>query len=61
MNLWGFRPDVFKYIEDGFVSFLKEKLNVPKSEYYLPSVVSSLIESGTKRLMFSSPRISGTA
>lgn len=31
MNLWGFRPDVFKYIEDGFVSFLKEKLNVPKS------------------------------
>lgn len=24
MNLWGFRPDVFKYIEDGFVSFLKE-------------------------------------
>lgn len=50
MNLWGFRPDVFKYIEDGFVSFLKEKLNVPKSEYYLPSVISSLIESGTKRV-----------
>ena len=50
MNLWGFRPDVFKYIEDGFVSFLKEKLNVPKSEYYLPSVVSSLIESGTKKV-----------
>ena len=50
MNLWGFRPDVFKYLEDGFVSFLKEKLNVPKSEYYLPSVVSSLIESGTKKV-----------
>lgn len=48
MNLWGFMPDIFNYIEDGFKSFLQEKINVPKSEYYLPSVVSSLIESGEK-------------
>lgn len=50
MNLWGFRPDIFKYIEKGFVDFLNEKINVPKSEYYLPSVVSSLIESNTKKV-----------
>lgn len=48
MNLWGFRPDIFGYIEDGFKVFLNERINEPKSEYYLPSVVSSLIESGEK-------------
>lgn len=50
MNLWGFMPDIFKYIEKGFIEFLNEKINVPKSEYYLPSVVSSLIESGEKQV-----------
>ncbi len=48
MNLWGFRPDIFGYIEGGFKVFLNERINEPKSEYYLPSVVSSLIESGEK-------------
>ena len=48
MNLWGFRPDIFGYIEGGFKVFLNERINEPKSEYYLPSVVSSLIERGEK-------------
>lgn len=50
MNLWGFMPDLFKYAESGFADFLNEKLTTPKSEYYLPSVVSSLIENGEKRV-----------
>lgn len=50
MNLWGFNKDLFGYIENGFKEFLKEKINTPKSEYYLPSVVSSLIESGEKHV-----------
>lgn len=50
MNLWGFRPDLFDYIEEGFKAFLAEKLNVPKSEYYLPTVVSQLIEKGEKQV-----------
>lgn len=50
MNLWGFMPDLFKYAADGFVDFLKEKIDVLKSEYFLPSVVSKLIESGEKRV-----------
>ncbi len=50
MNMWGFTPDIFDHIGEGFVKFLEEKINVPKSEYYLPSVVSSLIESGEKRV-----------
>ena len=48
MNLWGFRPDVFRFIETGFKKFLDEKINVPKSEYYLPAVVSERIENGEK-------------
>lgn len=48
MNLWGFNKDLFTYIEKGFIDFLNEKINTPKSEYYLPSVISSLIESGEK-------------
>ena len=50
MNLWGFMPDLFGYAENGFKEFLKEKINVPKSEYFLPSVVTKLIETGEKRV-----------
>lgn len=50
MNLWGFMPDIFGYIEKGFIEFLNKSINVPKSEYYLPSVVSSLIENGEKQV-----------
>ena len=48
MNLWGFTPDIFTAIETGFKNFLDEKINVPKSEYYLPTVVTEQIESGKK-------------
>lgn len=48
MNLWGFRPDVFRFIETGFKKFLDEKIDVPKSEYYLPAVVNERIENGEK-------------
>lgn len=50
MNLWGFQPDIFSHIESGFVDFLNKNINIPKSEYYLPSVVSGLIESGEKQV-----------
>ena len=35
---------------NGFLEFLKENINNPKAEYYLPSVVSGLIGSGKKRV-----------
>ncbi len=50
MNIWGFRPDMFGFIEKGFTAFLSEKIEVPKSEYYLPDVVAELIENGTKQV-----------
>ena len=50
MNLWGFMPDLFDYVENGFKEFLKNNINNPKAEYYLPSVVSGLIVSGEKKV-----------
>lgn len=50
MNLWGFRPDIFSYIEKGFTEFLKDNINEPKKEYYLPLVVTELIETDTKKV-----------
>lgn len=50
MNLWGFMPDLFDYAENGFKEFLKNNINNPKAEYYLPSVVSGLIASGEKKV-----------
>ena len=50
MNLWGFMPDLFDYASDGFKAFLSERINEPKAEYYLPTVVSGLIASGEKRV-----------
>ena len=48
MNMWGFKPDLFDFLEKDFISFLDEKREVPKSEFFLPSVVDKLIKSGTK-------------
>ena len=50
MNLWGFMPDLFGYAENGFKEFLKEKINVHKSEYFLPSVVTKHLDTGEKRV-----------
>lgn len=48
MNMWGFTPEVFTYIENDLKEFFEEKINVPKVEYYLPTVVSNVIERGQK-------------
>ncbi len=48
MNLWGFRTDVFNYLEKDFENFLAEKINVPKSECLLPNTVAKVIASGEK-------------
>lgn len=48
MNMWGFTPEVFGYIENDLKEFFSEKINVPKVEYYLPTVVSNVIKRGQK-------------
>lgn len=48
MNMWGFTKSILKEIKDGFPAFLEEglKKNPMKCEYFLPAVVSSLLEAG---------------
>ena len=46
MNFWGFTPDYFEHSERSFVNFLSHNINVPKSEFFIPIVVSELVESG---------------
>ncbi|MBR4909855.1 MAG: nucleotidyltransferase [Clostridia bacterium] len=50
MNMWGFTPDVFSYAERDLISFLDEKINVPKAEFYLPGIVSGVIGNGEKEV-----------
>ncbi len=50
MNLWGFRADIFAYLENGFRKFLEENINEPKKEYFLPLIVTELIESNIKKV-----------
>ncbi|MEJ6793954.1 MAG: sugar phosphate nucleotidyltransferase [Flavobacteriales bacterium] len=45
MNYWGFHPSIFAHIEKGLHSFIRENNTDPKAEYYIPSVVTNLIES----------------
>lgn len=44
MNIWGFKPEVFANIEEKFSLFLKENIEKPKSEMYIPNVVFEMIE-----------------
>ena len=50
MNMWGFTTDLFEYLEDGFNKFLNEKINLPKSEYFLPFQIDELIKNGKKQV-----------
>ena len=46
MNLWGFTPDYFGYSEREFKKFLDKDLNTPKSEFFIPLAIDTLIHSG---------------
>jgi UTP-glucose-1-phosphate uridylyltransferase len=44
MNFWGFMPNVFNEIEKMFHDYATENVDSPKSEFYIPKVMSHLIE-----------------
>lgn len=48
MNFWGFNPDYFALTEREFVNFLDAKGAEMKSEFFIPSVVDTLISNGEK-------------
>jgi choline kinase len=46
MNMWGFMPSLFTYLEEGMINFLEENSGSLKAEYFLPSLVDELIKIG---------------
>ncbi|GHT22993.1 nucleotidyltransferase [Bacteroidia bacterium] len=46
MNFWGFTPTYFKELKTAVEKFIREKGNDLKSELYIPTVVSELIDNG---------------
>jgi NDP-sugar pyrophosphorylase family protein len=52
MNLWGFTPSFVQAANDGFAAFLDAALesNPLKGEYFLPTVVSQLIDADKARV-----------
>ena len=50
MNMWGFMPSVFDYLEKMFNEFLDENISDLKKEFLIPSVVNDLIEKNIEKV-----------
>ena len=50
MNFWGFTPDYFEHSERCFVDFLKENIDKPKAEFFIPTVVNEMVTAGTAQV-----------
>ncbi|MES1221762.1 MAG: sugar phosphate nucleotidyltransferase [Bacteroidota bacterium] len=46
MNFWCFDPSVFSYTEQMFHLFLKENIEKPKAEFFIPIVADQFIKDG---------------
>ena len=46
MNMWGFTPEYFAYAEEAFKAFLTENAQELKAEFYIPTLVNDMINSG---------------
>ena len=44
MNFWGFKPQVFPVIKEMFDDYAKKNFDAPKAEFYIPTVMSYLIQ-----------------
>jgi len=49
MNLWGFDPSLCAHLESQFREFLATQIDNPKSEFFIPTTVDTLIKCGKTR------------
>ncbi|MBD2702986.1 nucleotidyltransferase [Spirosoma sp. BT702] len=47
MNFWGFKLSVFPLVKHQFESYAMANINSPKAEFYIPTVMTNLIETDT--------------
>ncbi len=50
MNLFGFTPSVFEWLEKYFEEFLSANAMNPKSEFFIPIIVDRMIKDGLARM-----------
>ena len=50
MNMFGFTPGIFRFLDREFRGFMARHSGDAKSEFYIPTVVSGLIDSGEARV-----------
>ncbi len=50
MNFMGFTPIIFEHIKRLFVEFLEEKINIPKSEFYIPLALDRMVKDGIAKV-----------
>jgi flavin-dependent dehydrogenase len=50
MNMWGFAPSIFEILREQFAAFLQIAAAEEKAEFYIPTAVNQLIQSGRGRL-----------
>ena len=50
MNMWGFQPSLFAYLQSAFTDFLRARGGEEKAEFFIPSVVNDLVNAGTERV-----------
>ena len=56
LNFWGFTPSIFDHLESEFRVFLSELGGELKSEFFIPTVVGTLVEQGVAEVsMLDSP------
>lgn len=56
MNLWGFPVELFPELDRQLVEFLQANLQEPKKEFFIPTVVNTLIKKeGWNSLVRTSP------
>ena len=50
MNFWGFAPEFFQTLEEKFIAFLNKKGGELKSEWYIPDIVTRMMNNGETRI-----------
>jgi UTP-glucose-1-phosphate uridylyltransferase len=49
MNLWGFTPTIFGYLQTAFLGFLERQTTGENGGFYIPSVVNDLASAGIEK------------
>ncbi|MFO7668544.1 MAG: nucleotidyltransferase [Bacteroidales bacterium] len=50
MNLFGFTPDFFTHAGEIFTEFIRENINHPKAEFFIPLAIDKMIGAGVAKM-----------